>query len=179
MQLNHFLCLSVYKAVNFDEHRVAACKVILLTDETTEKERKTLDKEIRVHSAMKHPNVLEFFNAAIVENEANVRYVPAIYMLLELASGGDLFDKIGAYFPPFLYGFVLIASLFVLAPEVGLEEEIAQYYFNQLTSGLVRVVAFTRDDQIISPLYRAISMDRAFVIVISSRRTCCWTSPVV
>lgn len=88
---------SVYKAVNFDEHRVAACKVIALTDETTEKERKTLDKEIRVHAAMKHTNVLEFLNAAIVENEPNARYVPAIYMLLELASGGDLFDKIGTY----------------------------------------------------------------------------------
>ena len=95
--LRRRLIISVYKAVNFDEHRVAACKVIALTDETTEKERKTLDKEIRVHAAMKHTNVLEFLNAAIVENEPNARYVPAIYMLLELASGGDLFDKIGTY----------------------------------------------------------------------------------
>ena len=55
-----------------------------------------LDKEIRVHSAMKHINVLEFFNAVIVEPEAKTKYYPAIYMLLELASGGDLFDKIGA-----------------------------------------------------------------------------------
>ena len=47
---------------------------------------------------MKHINVLEFFNAVIVENETKAKYFPAVYMLLELASGGDLFDKIGAYF---------------------------------------------------------------------------------
>ena len=54
-----------------------------------------LDKEIRVHSAMKHVNVLEFLNAVIVENDGRTKYFPGFYMLLELASGGDLFDKIG------------------------------------------------------------------------------------
>ncbi|KAH8109952.1 CAMK/CAMKL/CHK1 protein kinase [Phellopilus nigrolimitatus] len=107
---------TVYKAVNFESRRVAACKVIALTEETTSKDRKTLDKEIRVHAAMKHTNVLEFMNAVIVENDGRTKYFPGIYMLLELASGGDLFDKI--------------------APEVGLEEEIAQFYFNQLVAGL-------------------------------------------
>lgn len=87
---------SVYKAVNFEQQRVAACKVVSLTPETTAQDRKMLDKEIRVHSAMKHINVLEFLNAVIVESEAKTKYYPGIYMLLELASGGDLFDKIGA-----------------------------------------------------------------------------------
>ena len=77
---------------------MAACKVVALTEETTEQDRKSLDKEMRVHAAMKHINVLEFFNAVIVENETKAKYFPAVYMLLELASGGDLFDKIGAYF---------------------------------------------------------------------------------
>lgn len=58
-------------------------------------DRKMLDKEIRVHSAMKHVNVLEFLNAVIVEPDGRTKYFPGIYMLLELASGGDLFDKIG------------------------------------------------------------------------------------
>ncbi|KAI5122878.1 hypothetical protein M0805_003330 [Coniferiporia weirii] len=107
---------TVYKAVNFDAHRVAACKVIALTEETTAQERKTLDKEIRVHAAMKHTNVLEFLNAVIVENDGRTKYFPGIYMLLELASGGDLFDKI--------------------APDVGLEDDLAQFYFNQLVAGL-------------------------------------------
>ena len=85
----------MYKAVNFDSHSVAACKVVAITAETTEQDRKSLDKEMRVHAAMKHINVLEFFNAVIVENEPKAKYFPGVYMLLEFASGGDLFDKIG------------------------------------------------------------------------------------
>lgn len=54
-----------------------------------------------MHSAMKHANVLEFLNAVIVEPDGKTKYFPGIYMLLELASGGDLFDKIGARFAAF------------------------------------------------------------------------------
>jgi serine/threonine-protein kinase Chk1 len=86
---------SVFRAVNFEEHRVAACKLISLTEKTTEKERKTIDKEMKVHAALKHENVLEFINAAAVEPKQKQHYVPGIYMLLEFAAGGDLFDKIG------------------------------------------------------------------------------------
>ena len=86
---------SVYRAVNIEEHRVAACKIIKLTEETTEKERKTIEKEMRIHAALKHENVLEFLNAVIVELKHKETYVPGFYMLMELAGGGDLFDKIG------------------------------------------------------------------------------------
>ncbi|TDL20604.1 CAMK/CAMKL/CHK1 protein kinase [Rickenella mellea] len=106
----------VYRATDLENHRTAACKVVLLTPETSAQDRKMLDKEIRVHSAMKHVNVLEFLNAVIVESDGKTKYIPGIYMLLELASGGDLFDKI--------------------APDVGLDDEIAQFYFNQLVAGL-------------------------------------------
>ncbi len=54
-----------------------------------------MDKEMRVHAALKHENVLEFLTAAIVEPGTESPYIPAIYMLLEFAAGGDLFDKIG------------------------------------------------------------------------------------
>src|ERR1700722_6806790 len=96
----HSLCFylmitdSVFRAVNVEDHRVAACKVIHLTDESTEKERKTIDKEMKVHAALKHVNVLEFLNAVVVELKHKQHYVPGIYMLLEFAAGGDLFDKI-------------------------------------------------------------------------------------
>ena len=50
---------------------------------------------------MKHPNVLEFLASLIIEAQEGQSewrgeggYFPAIYMLLELAAGGDLFDKI-------------------------------------------------------------------------------------
>ena len=74
---------------------MAACKLVLLTPSTSEKERKTIEKEMRVHAALKHTNVLEFLNAVVVEPKHRDIYVPGIYMLLELAAGGDLFDKIG------------------------------------------------------------------------------------
>lgn len=69
--------------------------MIAITDSTTEKERKTIDKEMRVHAALKHVNVLEFLNAVVVEPKHKHHYVPGFYMLLEYAAGGDLFDKIG------------------------------------------------------------------------------------
>ncbi|THH28610.1 hypothetical protein EUX98_g5584 [Antrodiella citrinella] len=71
---------------------------------------------MRVHAALKHRNVLEFINAIVVEPGKNAGYFPAIYMLLEIAAGGDLFDKI--------------------VPDVGIGEEIAQHYFTQLANGL-------------------------------------------
>lgn len=86
---------SVYRAINIEEERVAACKVVDLTPKTTDEERRTLRKEMKSHSRMQHPNVIEFYNAVIVEPNSNSPYYPAVYMLLEMAAGGDLFDKIG------------------------------------------------------------------------------------
>ncbi|PPQ83836.1 hypothetical protein CVT25_000895 [Psilocybe cyanescens] len=107
---------SVFRAVNIPEHRVAACKLIMFNEETTDKERKAIEKEMRIHTALKHENVLEFMNAVAVELKHKLIYVPGIYMLLELASGGDLFDKIAA--------------------DVGVSEDVAHLYFNQLISGM-------------------------------------------
>jgi serine/threonine-protein kinase Chk1 len=50
---------------------------------------------MRIHAALKHTNVLEFINAVVVEFKHADLYFPGIYMLMELAAGGDLFDKIG------------------------------------------------------------------------------------
>jgi serine/threonine-protein kinase Chk1 len=54
-----------------------------------------MDKEMRVHAALKHRSILEFLTAAVVEPGTESPFIPAIYMLLEFAAGGDLFDKIG------------------------------------------------------------------------------------
>ncbi|KAI0916514.1 hypothetical protein AcV5_002985 [Taiwanofungus camphoratus] len=108
---------TVFRAVHLEDHRVAACKLIALTPETTEKDRKTLNKEIRIHSALKHPYILDFIGAVIVEPDTSTVWYPGAYMLLELAAGGDLFDKI--------------------APDVGVSEEVAHYYFCQLMAGLI------------------------------------------
>ena len=50
---------------------------------------------MRVHAALKHEYVLEFLNAVVVDLKHKHTYIPGIYMLLEFAGGGDLFDKIG------------------------------------------------------------------------------------
>ncbi|KAF9239876.1 kinase-like domain-containing protein [Melanogaster broomeanus] len=107
---------SVFRAVHIENHHVAACKLIHITDETTDKERKTIDKEMKIHAALKHRNVLEFISAVVVELKYQHHYIPGIYMLLEFAAGGDLFDKI--------------------APDVGTGEDVAHLYFKQLLDGM-------------------------------------------
>ncbi|KDQ17483.1 hypothetical protein BOTBODRAFT_29660 [Botryobasidium botryosum FD-172 SS1] len=106
----------VYRAVNRSIRGVAACKLVLLTPETPKSQRKDLNKEVKVHSQLKHTNVLNFIDSKTVEPGSASPYVPGVYMLLEMAGGGDLFDKI--------------------APDVGVDEEMAQYYMKQLVSGL-------------------------------------------
>ncbi len=59
---------------------------------------KELQKEVQVHKVLKNRYVLEFIDSKVVKPdtvEAGVVFVPGLYMLLELALGGDLFDKIG------------------------------------------------------------------------------------
>jgi hypothetical protein len=43
---------------------------------------------------LKHGHILEFLDAVLVEEHTG--FVPGLFVLLELAAGGDLFDKIGA-----------------------------------------------------------------------------------
>jgi serine/threonine-protein kinase Chk1 len=56
--------------------------------------RKSIEKEIKIHGALRHENILEFIGAAMVDLSTPQKYHPGWYMLLELAAGGDLFDKI-------------------------------------------------------------------------------------
>ncbi|KAJ3023713.1 Chk1 protein kinase [Thoreauomyces humboldtii] len=67
-----------------------------------------LHKEIKIHSAVRHENVIRMINAA--EDDAYM------YMMLDYAAAGELFDRI--------------------EPDVGVEEELAHMYFLQLLAGL-------------------------------------------
>ncbi|KAF7291910.1 Protein kinase domain-containing protein [Mycena indigotica] len=106
----------VFRAVNLEQHLVAACKFVPITPHTTDKERRTLEKEMRIHNTVKHVNCLAFIDACVVELKLSAKYIPGFYFLIELAAGGDLFDKI--------------------APDVGVGDEVAHLYFNQLISGV-------------------------------------------
>jgi serine/threonine protein kinase len=87
---------SVYKAVN-SSGVIAACKVIAITRTTPTSARKAIEKEVSVHGSLRHSNIVEMMAAMMVEDEDGVQYVPGAYLLLEMAHGGDLFDKIGRF----------------------------------------------------------------------------------
>ncbi|GHJ84622.1 hypothetical protein NliqN6_1024 [Naganishia liquefaciens] len=118
----------VFRAANEQSGKVAAVKLVFLSQPNnpalgpvqvaSEEDIKLLKKEVQVHRTMKHVNVLEFMDSLLVDQRQKglEHSVPGLYMLLELAAGGDLFDKI--------------------APDVGVSEELAKFYFTQLVSGL-------------------------------------------
>nr|ODN92269.1 CAMK/CAMKL/CHK1 protein kinase [Cryptococcus depauperatus CBS 7855] len=111
----------VYRAINEESGQVAACKVVNLFISPKlgygVPNMKELQKEVQVHKALKNTYILEFIHSEIVDKTREAEgYVPGLYMLLELAVGGDLFDKI--------------------APDVGVPEDLAKFYFSQMATGI-------------------------------------------
>ncbi|OCF42617.1 CAMK/CAMKL/CHK1 protein kinase [Kwoniella heveanensis CBS 569] len=111
----------VFRAIDDVHSSVAACKVVNLFISPSlgygTPNVKELQKEVQVHKALKHDYILEFKHSEVVEREKERDgYVPGLYMILELAVGGDLFDKI--------------------APDVGVPEDLAKFYFAQMTAGM-------------------------------------------
>jgi serine/threonine-protein kinase Chk1 len=66
----------------------------------------SLQKEIVIHQSLRHPNIIAFIKQ--LHDNSN------IYLILEVAQGGELFDRI--------------------EPDVGLDEELCHFYFFQLLS---------------------------------------------
>ncbi|KAF8319425.1 CAMK/CAMKL/CHK1 protein kinase [Clavulina sp. PMI_390] len=108
---------TVYRAYDYKVQMVVACKVVPITKDTTDTQRKELHKEITIHSQLNHTNILQFYDSLVVENDGKNQIPPGVYILLELASAGDLFDKI--------------------APDYGVEDELAHNYFRELISALI------------------------------------------
>ncbi|GAA5938566.1 uncharacterized protein JCM15063_005356 [Sporobolomyces koalae] len=111
----------IYRALHATTLSFAALKVVPLPvheQAQLDAKAKQLVREMRIHETLKHRNILQLFGG---ETRQSVTVGPTVwptglYMILDLADGGDLFDKI--------------------APDVGVEEEIAHFYFRQLISGL-------------------------------------------
>lgn len=92
----------MFRAIDDEHGRVAACKVVNLFISPTlgygAPNVKELQKEVQVHKSLKHGYILEFLHSETFDKEQEREgFVPGLYILLELAIGGDLFDKIGAY----------------------------------------------------------------------------------
>ena len=83
-----------------ESHRVAACKVVTITPDFSDWQMKSMEKECRVHTALKNRHILELIGAAklTIDQAKRGGYLPAWYLLMEMAAGGDLFDKIGLFF---------------------------------------------------------------------------------
>ncbi|KOS12473.1 camk camkl chk1 protein kinase [Malassezia pachydermatis] len=115
----------VFRAVNpsSSAHPQAAVKVVSYVSTSNKQpiDRRALQKEVQIHSILKHKNVLAFLGSVeyAVGSSAPSNYVRGLYILLELCAGGDLFDKI--------------------APDVGVDEDLAHFYFTQLMAGLVYI----------------------------------------
>lgn len=91
----------VFRATH--ENKIAACKVISIPRNATVKEINSIGKEIRIHSRLRHHHILSYISAILVgwddpiNTAGYLPFYPAYYLLLELATGGDLFDKIGPW----------------------------------------------------------------------------------
>lgn len=83
--------------MHVETHAVAACKVVHITPEFSDWQAKAIEKESKVHYILKHKHILELIGSAklSIEQAARGGYLPAYYLLMEMAAGGDLFDKIG------------------------------------------------------------------------------------
>lgn len=79
----------------------------------------------------------------MIENDGQSEYVPAVYMLLELAGAGDLFDKIGECSIPCTQR---LYSPLLVAPDYGVDDDLAHNYFRQLIEALVSQISFKHGD---------------------------------
>jgi hypothetical protein len=73
----------------------------------------------------------------MIQNWAGVR---VFGIILEYAAGGDLFDKIGSCFRALASATAIRMNPkwpFYSAPDFGVSEVLAHYFFRQLISGLV------------------------------------------
>jgi serine/threonine-protein kinase CHEK1 len=61
------------------------------------------------------------------------------WIALEFAEGGDLFDKIGKTYTDTQW-----LNISLVDPDVGVDEDIAQFYFMQLISAMVSLVTIER-----------------------------------
>lgn len=170
----------MYFALNEEEDRDAACKFINLFGTGDERgaaqTRKELEKEVKVHRKMMHASILEFIDVELVE--PNPLYADGLFILLELAINGDLFDKIGSSSASSLDGIVLTtrfpSQLLMLASRTISPTSIST---SSCSASCVHPLPPDARRPLTSPS-RSIFIPKASLIAISSRKTFFWTLQV-
>jgi len=94
-------------AVNTSTNEAVAVKILQLRDQSSETV-KSVKKEILIHRRLDHENIIKFFG--------NREEGLVMYLFLEYARGGELFDRI--------------------EPDLGMHPAAAQRYFSQLISAV-------------------------------------------
>ena len=92
-------------AINTKTQETRAVKIIslnLISDKTA------IQKEVLIHKTLNHENVIKYYSS--------FQQLDKFYILLEYASGGELFDRI--------------------EPDFGMHNELAHNYFCQLINGV-------------------------------------------
>ncbi|CAF0839438.1 unnamed protein product [Brachionus calyciflorus] len=92
-------------ALNSKTQETRAVKIIslnLLSD------KNSIQKEVLIHKSLNHENVVKFYSS--------FQHLDKFYIILEYASGGELFDRI--------------------EPDLGMDVELAHKYFTQLINGV-------------------------------------------
>ncbi|KAJ3365437.1 Chk1 protein kinase [Allomyces javanicus] len=106
------LCKKTLDGASQDDAAPAAPMPVVPANDQSHAPKSTsvarLEKEITIHRALNHPNIIRLY-----ESYEDRHYM---FLLMELAAGGELFDKI--------------------VPDVGLDEEVAHFYFRQLVNGV-------------------------------------------
>merc|ERR1711959_29985 len=98
----------VKEAVDLETGLRCAAKIIRKAAIKTGKDVETVKKEVDFMKKLDHPNILKMYDT--------LEDTEKLYLILELAAGGDLFDKI--------------------INMNGFDEQTARSFFNQLLSGL-------------------------------------------
>ncbi|KAJ7082465.1 kinase-like domain-containing protein, partial [Mycena belliarum] len=106
----------VYRAVHPSRSRVLACKVVPVTPDTTDLQLRAIQRELTIHSALRHRNIVQYVDAARVDKSA--KFVKGYYSLLELCPS-DLFARID--------------------PGVGVCADLAHLYMTELLAGLAYI----------------------------------------
>jgi serine/threonine-protein kinase Chk1 len=92
-------------AINTRNQETRAIKIIslnLLNDKTP------IQKEVLIHKTLNHENIIKYFSS--------FQQLDKFYIILEYASGGELFDRI--------------------EPDFGMDVNLAHKYFHQLINGV-------------------------------------------